>query len=173
MFANKSFNIHDCPRVVTYINIKLSSLCFSLHKDILSYRDILIVSLFINNNIFFLINIYSDSLYSALKYLKDTGVKIPNVLAMADNFNIRDSFWDPMYPLHSSYSDLLFNITDFLLLELLYLTNLISTRYLYNDQNLNSVIDLMFFRYSTVEINNHTIHPEWRLLLDHVPLYYK
>jgi len=92
VFTNKSSNIHDCPKVITYVNIRLSLLQFSLCKDILSYRDISIVSLFINNNILFLINIYSDSLQSALKYLKDTRVDISNVLAMAGDFNIRDSF---------------------------------------------------------------------------------
>ena len=92
VFANKSSNIHDCSRVITYINTKLSPLCFSLRKDILSHRDISIISLHINNNIFFLINIYSGSSQSALKYLKDTRVDIPNVLVMAGNFNIRDSF---------------------------------------------------------------------------------
>jgi len=167
---NKSYNIHDCLRVVTYVNIRLSSLCFSLHKDILSYKDILIVSFFINNNIFFLINIYSDFLYSALKYLKNTGVDIPNVLAMAGNFNIRDNFWDLIYPLHSFYSDLLFDIIDSLLLELLYPTNSVPTEYSDNDQNSNSVIDLIFLKYNIVELDNHTIYLEWRLSLDHTLL---
>ena len=100
-FVNKSSNVHNCPRVVIYVNIRLSSLCFSLHKDILSHRDISIVSLFINNSIFFLINIYSDSSHSALKYLKDTGVDIPNILAMADDFNIRVSYASsPIQKLH-------------------------------------------------------------------------
>ena len=36
-------------------------------------------------------NIYSDSSYSALKYLKDTEVNIPNLLIMTGDFNIRDS----------------------------------------------------------------------------------
>ena len=88
VFANKSSNIHDYPRVITYINIRLSSLYFSLYKNILSHKNISIVSLFINNNIFFLINIYSDSLQSALKYLKDTKVSIPNILIIAGMFNI-------------------------------------------------------------------------------------
>jgi len=158
MFMNKSSNVHDCPRVVTYINIKLFSPHFSLHKDILSHRDISIVSLFINNSIFILINIYSDSSHSVLKYFKDTRVNIPNVLAMAGNFNIRDNFWDLMYSLHSSYSDLLLDITDSLLLGLLYLTNPVPTRYLDNDQNSNLVIDLIFLRYGTVEPNNYTIY---------------
>ena len=112
MFANKSSNVHDCSRIVTYVNIRLSSLCFSLHKDIFFHRDIFIVSLFINNGIFFLINIYSDSLHSALKHLKDTGINIPNVFTTVGDFNIRDSFWDLIYPLHSSYNDLFLDITD-------------------------------------------------------------
>ena len=107
MFTNKSSNIHDYLRVVTYINIRLSSLQFSLCKNILSHRDILIVSLFINNNIFFLINIYPDSLQSALNYLKDNEVNIPNVLTVAGDFNIRDSFWNSMYSHHSAHSDIL------------------------------------------------------------------
>ena len=35
-------------------------------------------------------NIYSDSSYSALKYLKDTKVNINNLLIMTGDFNIRD-----------------------------------------------------------------------------------
>ena len=92
VFANISSSIHDYPRVITYINIKLSSFQFSLCKDIFNYRDISLISFFINNNIFFFINIYSDSMQSALKYLKDTEVDIPNVLIMAGDFNIRNNF---------------------------------------------------------------------------------
>ena len=92
VFTNTTSNIYNYPRVVTYVNIRLSSLQFSLCKDILTHRDISLISFFINNNIFFLINIYSDSSQSALKYLKNTGVDIPNVFAMADDFNIRDNF---------------------------------------------------------------------------------
>ena len=92
VFANSSLNIHDYPRVITYVNIRLFSFWFFLHKDVLNHRDISLISFFINNNIFFLINIYSDSLLSALKYLKDTEINIPNVLIMTGNFNIRGSF---------------------------------------------------------------------------------
>jgi len=129
VFANKSSNIHDYLRIITYVNIRLSPLQFSLCKDILSHKDILIVSLFINNNVFFLINIYPDSSQSALKYLKDTGVDIPNILAIAGNLNIRDSFWDLLFPHHSLHSDLLIDITDSLSLGLSYSTNAVLTRY--------------------------------------------
>lgn len=91
MFTNNSSSTNNYPRVITYVNIRLSSFCFSLHKDIYNYRDILLISFFNKNNIFFLINIYSDSLQLALKYLKNTEVNIHNVLIMTGNFNIRDS----------------------------------------------------------------------------------
>ena len=129
MFANKSSNIHDYLRIITYVNIRLSPLQFSLCKDILSHKDILIVSHFINNNVFFLINIYPDSSQSALKYLKNTGVDISNILAMAGNLNIRDSFWDLLFPHHSLHSNLLIDITDSLSLGLSYSTNAVPTRY--------------------------------------------
>ena len=91
MFTNNSSSTNDYPRVITYVNIRLSSFCFSLYKDIYNYRDISLISFFNKNNIFFLINIYSDLSQSALKYLKDTKVNIHNVLIMIGNFNIRDS----------------------------------------------------------------------------------
>ena len=127
IFTNSSSNIHDYSRVITYVNIRLSSFHFSLRKDVLNHRDILLISFFINNNIFFLINIYSDSSQSALKYLKDTKVNISNILIMTGDFNIRDSFWDLLYLYHSTHSDLLLDIMDSLSLRLSYYTN--STRY--------------------------------------------
>ena len=36
-------------------------------------------------------NIHSDSSHSALKYLKDSKVNIPNLLIITGDFNIQDS----------------------------------------------------------------------------------
>ena len=82
---------NDSPRVISYVNICLSPLCFLLHKDIINYRDINLISFFNNNLYFFILNIYSDSSHVALKHLKDTEVNIDNVLIMTGDFNIRDS----------------------------------------------------------------------------------
>ena len=89
------------PRVIAYVNICLSSLRFLLRKDIINHRDIGLISFFNNNVCFYILNVYSDSLHSALKYLKDTEVNIDNVILMTGNFNIRDSLWDPLFPTHS------------------------------------------------------------------------
>jgi len=78
------------PRVVTYINIRLISLHFALCKDIINHRDILLILFFNNNDVFWLMNVYSNSLHSALKYLKDTKVNIQNLLIMMGDFNIHN-----------------------------------------------------------------------------------
>ena len=97
-FARSSTSDNNSPRVVTYINIRLSSFHFSLYRDLLNHRDISLVSFFNNSIIFFLMNVYSDSSQSALKYLKDTKANIYNILVITGDFNIRDSLWNPLYP---------------------------------------------------------------------------
>jgi len=90
-FSKSSEMESDYPRVVIYVNIRLSSLCFSLCKDVINHKDILLISFFNNNNIFWLMNVYSDLSHAALKYLKDTEVYIQNLLIMTGDFNIHDS----------------------------------------------------------------------------------
>ena len=90
-FTRSYTNKSKCSRMIIYVNIRLSSFHFSLWKDIIDHRDILLVSFFNNSKIFWLINMYSDSSYSALKYLKDTEVNICNLLVITSNFNIQDN----------------------------------------------------------------------------------
>ena len=144
MFGRSPTDNNDSPRVVSYVNICLSPLHFLLRKDIINHRDINLLS-FVNNNLFFFIlNVYSDSSYSALKYLKDTEVNIDNILIMTGDFNIRDSLWDPNFPHHSTISDNLLIIADSFNLILSTTTNPCPTRYSDMAGEANSVIDLMF-----------------------------
>ena len=54
-------------------------------------RDILLIS-FLNDHVcYYIMNVYSDSSHTALKYLKNTEVNIDNILIMTSDFNIRDS----------------------------------------------------------------------------------
>jgi len=84
-------NENDYPRVIIYVNIRLFSFRFSLQKDVIDYRDILLISFFNKDKYFWMMNIYSDSLYTAVKYLKNTEVNIHNLLVISGDFNIQDN----------------------------------------------------------------------------------
>ena len=151
----------DYLYVISYINIRLLPLHFSLCNNIFNHRDILLISFFNDNSLFYLINIYSDSSKTALKYLKNTGFSINNVFIMTGDFNIYDSLWDPIYPFHSSHSDILFNVADAFDLDLSIPTNHIPTRYTDDKHNSNLVINLIFLRHGTEEFDNHHIYLDW------------
>ena len=90
-FAREPDITNNCPRVIMFINIRLSSFRFAFCKDIINHRDILLTSFFNNGNIFWLMSIYSDSSHSMLKYLKDIKFNFQNLLVMTGDFNIWNS----------------------------------------------------------------------------------
>ena len=143
-FARIPLDNKDFSRVITYINIRLSPLCFLLCKDIINHRDISLISFFNNNICYYILNVYSDSSHLALKYFKDTEVNINNVVLITGDFNIRDSLWNPSFPFHSSISNDLIIIADSFNLTLFNPTNPCPTRYSDMAGESNSVIDLMF-----------------------------
>ena len=89
---------------------------------------------------------------------------------MTDDFNIRDSLWDPSFPFHSLISDDLIMIADSFDLTLSSLTNPGPTRFSDTIGESNTVIDLMFLRYGSEELDNHSILPDSCLSSDHAPL---
>ena len=112
-----------------------------------------------------MINVYSDSSQSALKYLKDTKTNIHktnihNIIIMTDDFNIRDSLWDMNFPFHSIHNDTLFDIADSFSLAISKSSEDFPTRFSDNDCNSNLVLDLVFLYPSSLEFNHHHIHLE-------------
>ena len=103
---------------------------------------------------------YSDLSQLALKYLKDTKVNINNILIMTKDFNIRNSFWNPNFPYHSSHRDTFFDIADYFQLEISKPAEFFPTRYSNNAQDSNLVLDLVFLHPFSPEFNNHHICPD-------------
>ena len=89
---------------------------------------------------------------------------------MTSDFNIRDRGWDPEYLFHSVHSDLLLEIADSFNLSFLHPFNPVTTRYPDNNNDSNSVINLMFLRSNSLELDNYLILPDLQYLLDHAPL---
>jgi len=160
MFSRVPLDSNDSPRVISYVNICLSPLRFLLRKDVINHRDINFISFFNDNMCFFILNVYSDSSHTALKYLKDTEVNIDNVLIMTGNFNIRDCLWDPSFPHHSTISDDLFIIADSFNLSLSNPTNPCPTRYSDTSRDVNTILDLMFLHSGSSKLDSHYILPE-------------
>ena len=86
------------------------------------------------------------------------------------NFNIKNSDWDPSFPHHFMYANLLLEITEFFDLELSSFIIQVSMRYVDNPNDVNSVISLIFLRSSSDEFNSHFIFSDLRFLLDHALL---
>ena len=168
IFTRPYTNEHKYPRVIIYIKIRLFSFHFSLWKDIIDHRNIILVLFFNNSNYFWLMNVYPDSLHTTLKYLKNIKVNIHNLLVITRDFNIWDNLLDLSFPHHSSISDNLIIIVVSFNLNLLCPINQVPTRYFDNNNDSNSVIDLMFLWCSSTELNNYLIHSNWHLPFDHI-----
>ena len=65
---------------------------------------------------------------------------------------------------------MLLDIADTFDLSFSYSTNLVSTRDLDNNNNLNSIANLMFLRSNSLELNNHSILSNLQYLSNHTSL---
>ena len=146
-FARELCSANDSPRIIESLFMLISDFLifdFIFAQTLLTIKTFYLHLFSTTITSFRLMNVYSNSSHSALKYLKDTEVNILNLLIMTGNFNIKDSIWDPSFSYHSTISDDLIIIVDSFNLDLLIPTNQVSTRYFDIVGKANSVIDLIF-----------------------------
>ena len=65
------------PRVLAYVSTRLHVWRLSMCCDIIDHRDILMLSLFADKHTFNFMNVYSDSEFSAIRYLSDHADMLP------------------------------------------------------------------------------------------------
>jgi len=117
-----------------------------------------------------MINIYSDSNQTTLQVLWQNMANMDNTIILTEDFNIRDSDWDPNFRYHSFHTDDLITIADNLGLELSPPSNPGPTRFADNPHNTNSIIDLIFLPPGNTGFGQHMLHPEIHKPSDHVLL---
>jgi len=76
---------------------------------------------------------------------------IDNIIILTEDFNIRDSDWNPSFRHHSSHTNDLITIVDSLGLKLSSPSNPSPTRFADNPQDTNSIIDLVFLPPDNIE----------------------
>ena len=161
---------NNYTRVATYINKCFSRMRFALCLDIVNHCNINILSFHNEQDVNFIINIYSNSNQTALQFLSQNIVNLNNTIIMTGDFNIRDSNWDPNFHYHSIHTDDLFILANSLGLEFSPPTNPGPTRFVDNLQDSNSVIDLVFLSPNNLGFDHHILHPKIQKPSDHVPL---
>jgi len=171
LFIQNNLSQDNFPHVATYINKQLVKLRFSLRLDIANHRDINIVAFYNQQDVNFIINIYSDSNQSAFHALRNNIANLGKTVLITGNFNIRDSDWDPNYHHYLTHTEDLITIADSLSLELSPPVNPGPTRFTDNPNDSNSVLDLVFLALDNPSFGSHSLLLELRKPLDHVPLF--
>jgi len=114
-------------------------------------------------------NVYSDDYHSAVKFMLDQIIDIPNLLYMGGDFNIRDAEWDLFVSSHPAAGQVLVDLADSLGLVRSLPELPVPTHYSDTDGHANSVIDLIFLGMSCAQVL-HRIEPDLRWPLDYAPL---
>jgi len=114
-------------------------------------------------------NVYSDDRHSAVKFMLDQIIDIPNLLYIDGDFNIRDAEWNPSVSSHPAAGQALVDLADSLGLVRLLPEFPVPTHYSDTDGHANSVIDLIFIDMSCAQVL-HRIEPDLRCPSDYAPL---
>jgi len=114
-------------------------------------------------------NVYSDDCHSAIKFMLDQIIDIPNLLYMGGDFNIRDAKWDLSVSLHPAADQALMDLADSLGLVRSLPELPVPTHYSDTNGHANSVIDLIFLGMSCAQVL-HCIEPNLRWPSDHASL---
>jgi len=91
LFIRQDTTQENYARVTTYVNKRLARMRFALRLDIINHRDISVLALHNNQDINYIINIYSDSNQTTLRALRESMTNIDKTIILTGDFNIRDS----------------------------------------------------------------------------------
>ena len=117
-------------KVMYFIYSRLFRLCLALKRDIVDHRDIQLLFFFNKGRYQFLINVYSNSLYTVGDFFSNKALNIPNLLYIGENFNVRDAKWNLFISSYSTTGQTLRNLLDSYSLVCFILVLSVHTHYL-------------------------------------------
>ena len=132
------------PRVMAYVSRRLDALRPTFRRDIIDNRDVMVISLFAGNEPMHLMNVYSDDQHLAINLLSGCVDSIPELSYMAGDFNCHSKEWDDAVPNHPMIVMLLLMMAVQLGVEYSAPVNPGPTYMSRADENIRSVIDLVF-----------------------------
>src|SRR5271170_2518610 len=161
----------DAPRVLTYIHKRLAGLCPAWRSDLADHRDILVMSLTTAGpEPAILINVYSDSDSSGIRWLSDNAPNLPPARWMGGDFNCHSNIWgDPDVDGRNQFADRLVAAAFELGLSVS-VGDRTPTRYPFIDGHRAMIIDLVFLPIGRAVDESHDVWPEARGPSDHAPL---
>ncbi|PPR06539.1 hypothetical protein CVT26_000511, partial [Gymnopilus dilepis] len=116
----------------------------AIRRDLMDHRDLLLLSLFAEGSISYLLNVYSDAEHTAIRFLADKQDVIPQLNYMGGDFNCHSSVWDGNVPHHRTTPISLLHAAASLGLDLALPFNPGPTHYPHDERLRPSVIDLIF-----------------------------
>ena len=158
------------PRVIAYVSTRLNSWRPAIRRDLVDHRDLLLLSLFLEGSITYLLNVYSDEEHTAIRFLADKQDDIPQLDYMGGDFNCHSNVWDGNVPHHRTTAISLLDSAASLGLDLALPLDPGPTHYPHDRRLRPSVIDLVFVHPDAALPSNVRRLTDLRGPSDHVPL---
>ncbi|KAH9929051.1 Endonuclease/exonuclease/phosphatase, partial [Epithele typhae] len=95
----------ESARVCVYVNKELGDLRPQVCSHIVAHRDIILVSLRIDRQVHYVMNVYNDEHCTALSWLQDHAEQIPPLDLVAGDFNLHSTQWEPDAPHESARAE--------------------------------------------------------------------
>ena len=144
MVRNPGNDPDQRPRTLAYVSTRLAPLRPSLRRDLIDHRDLMPVSLFVEERTINLLNVYSDDQHTAINLLAQRADDLPEFDYIGGDFNCHSREWDPRVPHHRTTAILLLETAAKLGTELAHVVNPGPTFKPRDRSKRPSVIDLVF-----------------------------
>jgi hypothetical protein len=159
------------PRTLTYVSRDLDSIRPSWRSDIVRSHDLVFTTLWPSNrDPVTILNAYSGSDASAILWLHDNRMQLPQLRFAGGDFNCRHITWDPRGPAGNHWADKLIEALECSGLQLAMPSPPVPTHFPHQEGFLSTTIDLGFLPKDSRPDLHVEVLADDRVLTDHAAL---